>query len=388
MNLSWWRWRMSPFKALLLSLFGIAFIVSVVRMFTGLGAVTNLSDTTPWGLWKAIDVIIYVPLGASGFTMAFTRYIVPGGHRYEEIMRRSVIWAAICYLSVGVRLAFDIGLPWRLPNPLVFGGNLHSALFEVAWCMFLYICVLFLENIPRVMERYSIPWVAKLEHFLHKIMPAFVLFGVLLSSMHQSSLGTLYMIAGRRMDALWYHPWLNYVYLLTAIGCGLSITIMIEGWSNNYYKTEFRTDLLSKLAVVVATVYAIALAWRVGVLALDGNLGLLFAARTETIFWWGEILVGFVAPIVIFATPRLRHSRPWLCAGAILAVGGAIVFRLNVVFTAMAKAMNSHYFPSIAELLFTIGATAGTMVIYTWFVETLPAILGRDLAEFGETHAD
>ena len=139
-------------KATLLILFLSALAVAVFRMSTSLAAVTNLNDNTPWGLWKAWDVIIIVPLGASGFTMAFVRYFLKA-ERYEFIMRRSVIWAAIAYLSMSIRLFFDIGLPWRLPYPIVFWGNIHSALFEVAWCVALYIIVLLFENLPRLMEQ-------------------------------------------------------------------------------------------------------------------------------------------------------------------------------------------------------------------------------------------
>jgi len=228
-KLSWWQWKITPFKGILLALFGAAAIVTIVRFFTSLGAVTGMNDSMPWALWKTVDVIVFIALGASGFTMAFVRYFTPGGEQYEMIMRRSVIWAAIAYLSAAARLVIDFGLPWRAFNPFIFGGNLHSPLFEVAWCMLLYLFVLFFENVPRVMVESKREWVHRLEHRLHKILPIFVLCGVVLSSMHQSSLGTLFMITGRRMDVLWYHPWTNYVFLLTSIACGLAMAILIEG---------------------------------------------------------------------------------------------------------------------------------------------------------------
>lgn len=376
MNLSWWRWKITPFKGLLLALFVAAAVVSVIRLFTGLGAVTGMNDSMPWALWKTIHVIIFVPLGASGFTMAFVRYLTPGGHRYEQMMRRGVIWAAIAYLSAGASLGFDIGLPWRLPNPLLFGGNLHSPLFEVAWCMALYIIVLFLENIPRVMERQKAAWVHKLEHTLHKVMPGFVIFGVLLSTMHQSSLGTIFMIAGKRMDPLWYHPWINYLFLMTAIASGLSIMIMIEGWSNHYYKTEFQSNLLAKFAPYIAGLLTVTLAWRLGSMVTEGTLNQIFVGRFETLLWWGEILIGYVLPILLFASP-LRQQKWALVTAAVATVGGMISLRFNVSMTGLMEALRASYTPELAEVLFSVGAIAGTMVIYTWFVETLPAILGK-----------
>ncbi|HWI62157.1 MAG TPA: NrfD/PsrC family molybdoenzyme membrane anchor subunit, partial [Symbiobacteriaceae bacterium] len=269
------QWKATPAKLLLLALFLAAIGISVYRLFVGLGAVTNLSDTTPWGLWKAWDVIVVVPLGASGFTMAFVRYFLKAD-KYEYIMRRSVVWAAICYISMGARLMFDIGLPWRIPNPLIYWGNIHSALFEVAWCVALYLIVLFVENIPRVTERVSVHWAHKFEHAIHWVAPGFVLFGVLLSSMHQSSLGTLYMIAGKRVDPLWYHPWLNYIYLLTAIAAGLSVTILIEWASSKLYKTPFQSGLLSKLGAAVGVALGVAFVWRLGSMAVEGSFGEIF----------------------------------------------------------------------------------------------------------------
>ncbi|MFZ5823366.1 MAG: NrfD/PsrC family molybdoenzyme membrane anchor subunit [Bacillota bacterium] len=386
MKLDWWRWKITPFKGVLLALFGIAVVVAVVRLFTGLGAVTGMNDSFPWAIWKTVHIIIFVPLGASGFTMAFVRYFTPGGARYEQMMRRAVIWAAIAYLSAGASLAFDIGLPWRIANPLLFGGNLHSPLFEVAWCMALYIMVLFFENVPRVMERQKRQWVHKLEHTLHKIMPGFVLFGVLLSTMHQSSLGAIFMIAGKRLDPLWYHPWINYTFLLTAIASGLAVMIMIEGWSNHYYKTTFQTNLLSKFAPWIAGLLAVTLLWRISSMVTEGTLSLVMTSGFKSLLWWGEIIVGYLLPIGLFLSP-LRQNRWGLVAGAMATIGGMISLRANTAMTGLWEALNASYVPKLPEVLFSVGAVAGTLVIYNWFVETLPAILGRDQEKQGLAQA-
>lgn len=377
--------RLSPMKILMLLLLSAAVAVSVIRLFTGLGPVTNLSDNTPWGLWKAWDVVVYVPLGAAGFTMAFVRYFLKA-ERYEFIMRRSVVWAALCYTTAGLRLAFDIGLPWRLPQPIIFWGNIHSPLFEVAWCMFLYIVILFFENVPRLMERSGKPWILKLDHTLHAIMPFFVLGGVLLSVMHQSSLGTLFMIVGKRMDPLWYHPWFNYLFLLTAIAAGLGMTILIEGFAAKVYGIKFETTLLARLSIAIGVALTATLVWRVGSLAAAGSLGLIFAARQATFWWWSEMLIGYVVPLVIIGNGAWRNSRVmllWAAGGAVL---GMILFRMNALYTAMSESMNSSYFPSLAEWIFSIGFTAGTILGFMWLVETLPAMLSH--SKHGGAHSD
>jgi Ni/Fe-hydrogenase subunit HybB-like protein len=373
---SFGRWKFTPLRGLLLLLFLAGGVVAIYRLYVGLGAVTNLSDTSPWGIWKSYDVVVTVPLGASGFTMAFVRYFLKA-EKYEHIMRRSVVWAAIMYLSMGVRLFFDIGLPWRLPNPLIFWGNIHSPLFEVAWCVAMYLIVLFVENIPRVTERLGAGWAHRFEHGIHWVAPGFVLFGILLSSMHQSSLGTLSMIMGKRIDPLWYHPWLNYIYLLTAIAAGLSVTILIEHFSDKLWRTEFQTALLAKLGAAVAVALGVAFVWRIYALVAEGQLGQLTRPRLATGLWWAEMLLGYVGPLLILSVGKWRNSRTGLVWAAAGVVFGMISLRLNMLFTAMNAAMGSHYRPSITEWLFSVGATAGTLVIFTWFAETLPGILGK-----------
>ncbi|HWI62807.1 MAG TPA: hypothetical protein VNT75_13255 [Symbiobacteriaceae bacterium] len=382
---SFGTYRLTPAKSALWVLFLAAIGVAVYRLFAGLGAVTNLSDTTPWGLWKAWDVIVVVPLGASGFTMAFVRYVLKSD-KYEHIMRRSVIWAAIMYISMGARLAFDIGLPWRLPYPLVFWGNIHSALFEVAWCVALYLIVLFVENIPRLTERFGAQWADKFEHAIHRVGPAFVLFGVLLSSMHQSSLGTLYMIAGKRLDALWYHPWLNYIYLLTAIAAGLSVTILLEAASHKLYKTPFQTGLLAKLGAAVGVALGIAFVWRIGSMVAEGSLSQIFRSDISAYLWWTEMLAGYVLPLAILSRGAWRKDQSLLTLAAAGVVYGMISLRMNVVFTGMNKALGaSGYWPSITEWLFSIGFTAGTIVIFGFLAEKLPGIIGDRVREL-KTH--
>jgi Ni/Fe-hydrogenase subunit HybB-like protein len=373
---SFGEYRLTKGKSLLWLLFAAAIVVSLWRLFVGLGASTNLSDTTPWGLWKAWDVIVTVPLGASGFTMAFVRYMLKD-ERYEQIMRRSVIWAAIMYVSMGARLAFDIGIPWRIVNPLIFWGNIHSALFEVAWCVALYLIVLLVENGPRLTERIERPWAHKLEHAIHWVGPGFVLFGVLLSSMHQSSLGTLYMIAGKRLDALWYHPWLNYIYLLTAVAAGLSVTILLEAVSNKLYKTPFQTKLLSKLGAAVGVALGIAFVWRLASMFIEGTFGEVFRSDISSYLWWAEMLIGYVMPLVILARGAWRNDRRFLTWAAVGVVYGMISLRMNVVFTGMNEALGaSGYWPSIAEWVSSIGWTAGTLVVFTFLAEKLPGVIG------------
>lgn len=381
------RFTMNPFKWVLLLLSVGFFAVIVWRTAVGLGAVTNLSDTAPWGTWKVWDVIAYIPLGASGFTLAFVRYIVKD-ERYEQIARRAVMWAIIAYASSGLRLMFDIGVPWRLPMPLLFSRNIHSALLEVAWCMFLYLIVLLMENAPRLMERFHQDWIVKAEHVLHKILPIFVLGGVLLSLMHQSTLGTIFMVMGKRVDPLWYHPWLNYLFLLTAIAGGLGVSIVIEALMHRYYKVKFETALLSKMGVAMLVALVVAFVWRIGAMAAAGSLGNAFAMRGAVLSWWVEIITLFVVPIILLANSAWRSSRRHLTMAAASTVFGMLLYRLNVGFPGIAATMKSTYVPTFPELLFSVGGTALTILLFLFAAEKLPGVLGKDTPAHAEETAD
>ncbi|MGE5674352.1 MAG: NrfD/PsrC family molybdoenzyme membrane anchor subunit [Mycobacterium leprae] len=371
------RWKPDAFKSGLLVLFLVAIAISVYRLFVPLSAFSNIDDQTPFGLWKAWDVIVVVPMGAAGFTMAFVRYWANDA-RYEMIERRSVIWAALCYISMGARLMIDLGHPFRIVYPLVFWGNIHSPLFEVAWCVFLYLIVLFFENLPRLTERFPGEKAAYWSHKLHhSIVPWFALAGILLSSMHQSSLGSLYLAVGKRIDPLWYHPWLNYIFLLTAVAMGLSFTILIEAFTAKYYKTKFETGLLANLGVAIAAALSVAFVWRIGSMIADGSIGGAFKASANALLWWLENITLYVLPLIVLWQKKLRNNAKWLVGAAASVAFGAALFRMNVALTGMAADMKSSYVPSFTEFLFSVGWTAGIVGLFTLFAEFLPGMLGE-----------
>src|SRR5574340_175613 len=195
-----------------------------LRIMYGLGGVTNLSDKFPWGIWIGFDILCGVGLAAGGFTLVAVVHIF-NIERYKPILRSSILTAFLGYLLVIVALMFDLGRPDHIWHPLIM-WNPHSVMFEVGWCVTLYTTVLALEFVPVVFERFR--WTKALK-IMHAFLIPLVILGVILSTLHQSSLGSLYLIVPQKLYPLWYSPLLPVFFLISAVAVGLAMTIL-ESW--------------------------------------------------------------------------------------------------------------------------------------------------------------
>lgn len=359
--------KLTFWKVLLGALFGLALYATVVRYGIGLGASTNLSDEFPWGLWIGFDMLVGVAVAAGGFVIAATVHIF-NLEKYEEISRPTILTAFLGYLLVIVALLFDLGRPWNIWHPIIM-WNPHSVMFEVGWCVMLYTTVLALEFSPIVFERFG--WKLPLR-LVRKIYVPLVIAGVLLSTMHQSSLGTLYVIASGKLHGLWYTPFLPVFFFLTAIAAGLAMTIFESFMSYRAFGKRLEQDLLENLgrvAVVVLAVYAV---WKVQDLASRGNLGLAFRITPESVMFWGEIGLGVLLPMVLFAIPKVRKNESGLFFAATLTILGLIVNRLNVAVTGMTASAGVAYFPSFLEIVVTMGLVGAGFTAFALAVKYLP----------------
>jgi c(7)-type cytochrome triheme protein len=316
-----------------------------MRFVRGLGASTNLSDRFPWGIWIGFDVLIGVGLAAGGFTVSAVVHVFHV-KKYEPMARPAVLTAFLGYQLVSVALTFDVGQPWRIWHPLVM-WNPHSVMFEVAWCVMLYTTVLAIEFSPMVFERLG--WQRPLR-MVRALYTPFVILGVLLSMMHQSSLGTVFLIMPGKLHGLWYTPWLPVFFFMTAIAAGLAMTIVESTLSRRAFGHHLDDGLLEGVSRAIALALGAYALWKMEDLFARGNLGLVFQYSRESVMFWGEMFLGVVLPILLFAIPRLRRSRQGLFMGAILTVVGFMLNRLNVSVTGMASASGTHYFPSWMEL--------------------------------------
>jgi len=358
--LTFWR---AVFVALMIA----GAYATYVRFAHGLGRSTNLSDAFPWGVWIGFDVLVGVGLAAGGFTISAVVHIF-NMKSYQGMARPAVLTAFMGYLLVSTALAFDIGQPWRIWHPLVM-WNPHSVMFEVSWCVMLYTTVLAVEFSPMVFERLG--WQRPLR-VVRKLYTPFVIAGVLLSMMHQSSLGTVFLIMPDKLHGLWYTPWLPVFFFVTAVSAGLGMTIVESHLSMRAFGHPLNERLLrgaGRAIVVLLGVYGL---WKIEDLAGRGNLVLVLRLSQESAMFWIEMGLGVFLPMALFAIPQLRRSRQCQFLGGLLTVMGFIVNRLNVSLTGMLGASGTKYFPSWMELAVTAAMVAAGFAGFALAVKYLP----------------
>jgi Ni/Fe-hydrogenase subunit HybB-like protein len=331
------------------AILGVAFLYALyLRVRYGLGGVTNLSDQFPWGLWIGFDVLCGVGLAAGGFTLVATVHIF-NIERYKPVLRPAILTAFLGYLLVILALMFDLGRPDRIWHPL-FMWNPHSVMFEVAWCVTLYTTVLFLEFLPMVFEKLG--W-RKPMGWLKLISVPLMVVGVILSTLHQSSLGSLYLIVPGRLDAAWYSPLLPVFFFLSAICVGLAMTIFESWHSSHAFGRKLELPLLAGLARVLAVLSLVYLLMRFTDLSHRGALPLVLENRPENWFFGLEVAL-FLLPTLLLFRAHVRSSPGALYAAAVLWILGFITNRLNVSVTAMERASGTQYAPKWTEVVVTL----------------------------------
>jgi Ni/Fe-hydrogenase subunit HybB-like protein len=351
------------FFALLALFLGVA----VVRFTRGLGATTNLSDRFPWGLWIGFDILCGVGLAAGAFTIMAVVHLF-NIRRFEPIVRPTVLTGFLGYLFVVFALLFDLGQPWRIWHALVF-WNPHSVMFEVAWCVMLYTTVLALEFVPMVLERFRFE---RLRRVLHAVNTPLVIAGVLLSTLHQSSLGSLYLIVPEKLHPLWYSPMLPLLFYVSAIGAGIGMIIVESHLSGRAFGRQLEMDLLEPLGRAMVVVLALFGVLRLELLARSGALPLALQPTYEGRMFLLEFGLGVVLPVALLAWPRIRRSTTGLVTGAALAVLGFIMHRLDVSVTGLERASGTHYTPTWMEVVVSVGLVAIGFAAFALAVRYLP----------------
>ena len=368
--------RLTFWKVVLLLILCFGAYAAVVRFAVGLGAATNLTDAFPWGLWIGFDVLVGVGLAAGGFVVAATVHVFRI-ERYEAIARPTILTAFLGYVLVSFALMFDLGMPHRIWHPLIM-WNPHSVMFEIGWCVMLYTTVLALEFSPLVLERFNLRTPLKMIRFVYTPL---VIVGVLLSTLHQSSLGTLYVIAPGKLHGLWYTPLLPVFFFVSAIAGGLAMTIFESFLSRRAFRKRLEGDLLRGLGRVIVVVLAVLAVWRLEDLAARGNFGLIFQLTPESVMFWGEFGLGIALPLVLFAVPWIRRTDSGLILAATLTIMGFIVNRLNVAITGMTASSGVTYVPSWMELAVTISIVAVGFALFGLAVRYLAVFPEREPAE-------
>jgi Ni/Fe-hydrogenase subunit HybB-like protein len=339
----------------------------LARLFLGLGAVTNLNDTTPWGLWIGFDVMSGVSLAAGGFVMAASVYVLKR-EKYRPILRPALLTALLGYLLVILGLLLDIGQPWRIWHP-IFMRNSHSVMLEVAWCVILYTTVLMLEFSPVVLERFKLQ---KLNALVHKITPVVVILGVILSTLHQSSLGSLFLLMPEKINALWYSPMMPVFFFVSAMAVGLGMIIVESSLSCRAFKRGIEIGILSDLGWAAVWVLAAYLALRAGDMLLRGVFLNIFQPTFAAFLFWVEIGLGAILPMLLLARKSVRTSPGMLFRCGLLIVFGMVMYRMNIAIFSFWMYTGNHYVPSLSELLVTLTLLSAGVVAFGLIAKLFP----------------
>ncbi|MBX7256980.1 MAG: Ni/Fe-hydrogenase cytochrome b subunit [Candidatus Hydrogenedentes bacterium] len=393
----------TPGVGVLMVLAAIAGGLALYRFVFGLASMTNLDDRYPWGLWIAVDVATGVALAAGGFTSAALTHIFHRG-RYLPVVRPALLTAMLGYTFVGLGLMVDLGRYyniWHPAWPTMWQGN--SVLFEVGMCVMAYLTVLYIEFLPIVCE-----WSRKggrlwgplavfqnpvkrflevAERTLSKTMVVFIIAGVVLSCMHQSSLGALMLIAPYKVHPLWYTPILPLLFLLSAIAVGFPMVIFESMVSAKSFRREPEMHVLTPLSRLALLFLGIYMAAKITDLMVRNAYGHLWDGSFASTMFMVEVGAGVLLPFCMLLSGRVRRSPSWLFIANTLIVLGVALNRINVYIVAYQPHYATHrYVPSIGEILITLGLIATLMLVYRVFVTifpVLPAVEGDALPALG-----
>ncbi len=371
----------------LVALNGIVFLA--LRFLYGMGAVTNLNNQYPWGIWIGVDVAAGVVLAAGGFVSAAMGHIFHLPYM-KPIVRPALLTAMLGYTFVAFAVMVDIGRWYYIWHPLVM-WNGTSPLFEVGICVMIYLTVLYVEFTPIISERFRgkvnlptilsgfnglVEWILKvLDNTVGKVMFLFLIAGVVLSTLHQSSLGTLMVIAGYKIHPLWQTPILPLLFFISAICVGIPMIIFESLIASRSFKIEPEMHVLSKIAGYVPLLLGIYLAFKLGDMFIRQSFVYMTEINKFTIAFTIEIVFGIILPMVMLMSRRVLNSPFWLFIASALVVVGVGINRINNFIVAYqppyAKAA---YVPSFGEISVTLGCIALTVIIYRAIVMIFPVI--------------
>ena len=369
-----------PFR-LLVATAALGGVMALWRFASGLAAVSNLNDGYPWGLWIAFDVVTGTALGCGGYAVALLVYILNKG-QYHPLVRPALLTSLLGYALAVVAVTIDLGRPWELWKvPVYFWRWSHSPQLEVALCVATYVLIVLLEISPAAFEKWKASRDAGLARFAErglalsgKAMPFLIALGLLLPTMHQSSLGTMMLLPGPRLHALWFTPWLPFLFLVNCVLMGVGVVMIESHVAASAFGRRRETAMLASLGGVAAWVTWFFLAFRLVDLVLRGHLGAVAS-------WYGlaalvEIGLAAGGALILMSPAKRGNPGQQVLAGLLLVVGGT-VYRFNVYLVGFRPGSHWSYFPAVPELLITFGIVALEIALYIAAVRTFPILAGR-----------
>ncbi len=367
---------LTPWTMIATAILAVGLPLIAYRFAYGLGAVTNLSQIQPWGIWIGFDMMTGIVLAAGGFTLGAAVHIF-GLHEYHPIVRPALLTAFLGYLMAVFGLMADLGKPWNMIMALIHHGS-ASALFEVAWCVMCYTTVLLLEFMLPFFE-----WLGwrRAHDTLLKCMLGLTVLSVVFSTMHQSALGSLFLIAPAKLHPLWYSPYIFIFFFISAICAGISMVIFEGTLSHKIFRhriTGHHADM-DKLQIGLGKAGAILL-FAYFFLKLQGVAeGEHWALLTTGWGAWFLVeIVGFVLVPAFLYGYGARHKKvKFVRAGAVMGVLGIALNRLNVSVVAYNWNAPVRYVPSWMEIMISVTLVTLGIVLFRWIANRMP-ILSED----------
>ena len=367
----------SLFNLIALIVLGIGVYITYLRFTGGLAAVTNLSDYNPWGIWISFDLLCGVALAAGGYVTSAAVYLF-GMKNYHSAVRPAILTGFLGYALVVLALQYDVGRPWRLPYPLVVQQGTTSVLFEVGLCVATYLTVLFVEFSPAALEWLGLK---KARNLVVKLTILLTIFGVVLSTMHQSSLGSLFLIAPSKLHPLWYSPYIPIYFFVTSIIAGLSMVIFESTLSHRFFaykmdETHHKEANGVTLGFGKAASYVLAGYFAIKVMGISSENHWHFL-KTGYGTWYLVELLGFVAlPSLLYAIGVRVKSLGLIKFTSVLAILGVILNRFNVCLVAFNWQLpsNERYFPHWMEIGISVFIVMIGLLLYRFIVTRMPIL--------------
>ncbi|NLT94539.1 MAG: polysulfide reductase NrfD [Clostridia bacterium] len=361
MNTKNWSFKITPVRIFLFALVGMAALLGVYRLFTGLGGSTNLNDQWPWGLWIVLDLTV-VALAGAGYSLTLLSHVL---HikKFKSVARRALLISLMGYIFVLLTLILEIGRWDNFWRPIVSWGY-HSPMFEVYMCILAYMAMMLLEFTEILTEKIGKRW-AKL---VHAILPVVFIFAALLPFGHQASLGAIYLIFPDKLHPIWFTPMLPWLFLISSFFVGLAVVVFETLFSSKLRNQEVDMEALKGLAKVSACIMIGYLVLKIGDLISKGAFSHVFSGTVEGNMFLLEMIIGVVLPIIIAFSPMItKKSGLALFSGC--AIIGVVLNRFNVIIVGMYDALGPGYVPSWIEWGISIGLMAVVILMYTFIVE-------------------
>jgi len=380
------------FTKFLVMFLGLWVLILAYRFSTGIGTVSGLTDGYPWGIWIAFDVVTGTALACGGYAIAILCYILNKG-KYHPLVRPALLTSALGYSMAALAIIIDVGRwwgIWRIPLggfPDMGSYNWNSALLEVALCVMAYVGVLWIELGPAFLEK----WEATSKNsalvgfakaglkFYDKALIWIIALGVLLPTMHQSSLGVLMLLGGIKLNGLWYTPWIPLLFLISCIGMGYAVVVWESAVSSRVFNRQREDSMLISLSGAMVIVLGLYLLLRFGDIILSGKTGLMFSSGYLSVMFWIEMAL-FAIPMLMLMRSKDRAKFDTIFKASVFIMLAGSLYRFDTYIVAFNPGENWSYFPTTLEMLITLGTVAFEIFLYIIIVKRYPILSGTRAA--------